>query len=104
MNENGMLNSARRDAGSLPSVGRGLDDPRPGLDPCSGTGGKLWDYLDDAISAGDREQVQAHLLLCRACRGELRLAEGLRKLLASQEETEIPSGVKARFERFVEAL
>lgn len=65
----------------------------------------MWDYLDHAISADDREQVQAHLLLCRACRGELGLAEGLRKLLASEEEdAEIPSHVKARFERFVKAL
>jgi hypothetical protein len=104
MNENGMQNSARRDAGSLPSAGRGLDDPRPGLDPCSGTVGKLWDYLDEANSAGDREQVQAHLFLCRACRGELGFAEGLRRLLASDEEAEIPSGVKTRLERLVEAL
>jgi len=99
-----MPNGARRDAGSLPSAGRGLDDPRPGLDPCSGTVGKLWDYLDDAISAGNREQVEAHLMLCRACRGELGFAGGLHELLASEEVTEIPSGVKARLERFVEAL
>jgi hypothetical protein len=43
-------------------------------------------------------------MLCRACRGELGFAGGLHELLASEEVTEIPSGVKARLERFVEAL
>lgn len=43
---------------------------------CSDTVGKLWDYRDNAISPGDREQVGTHLLLCRTCGGELGFAEG----------------------------
>ena len=71
---------------------------------CSDAVGKLWDYLDNAVSPGDREEVETHLLLCRTCRGELRFAEGVRGVLAFEATEEIPPHVKARLERFVDAL
>jgi anti-sigma factor (TIGR02949 family) len=71
---------------------------------CSDTVGRLWDYLDNAVASGDREEVETHLLICRTCRGELRFAEGLREVLAFGATEDIPPQVKARLERFVDAL
>jgi hypothetical protein len=104
MNDNAIPTATGQEADLFRTEGGGPDDPRPQLGPCSDTVGRLWDYLDDAISAGDREQVEAHLLACRSCRGQLSFAEALRELLASDEEAGIPPPIKARLERFVQAL
>lgn len=69
---------------------------RPGGDSitratsCSGVVGRLWDYLDDAISPGDREGVDTHLLLCRTCRGQLQFAEGPGRCSGSRQRRRSP--------------
>jgi mycothiol system anti-sigma-R factor len=72
--------------------------------PCSEAVRQLWDYLDDAVSPEDHERVDKHLSFCRQCCGELEFARELRKFLASQAAGEIPSHIKARFERFLADL
>jgi anti-sigma factor (TIGR02949 family) len=71
---------------------------------CSEAVRQLWDYLDKAISAADREKVEQHLSFCRTCCGELEFAKELRGFLTSGGAQEIPSDVKARLERFVQDL
>ena len=71
---------------------------------CSDAVRQLWDYLDQAISAEDQEQVERHLAFCRTCCGELEFAKELRAFLASGGAQEIPADVKARLERFVREL
>ena len=51
---------------------------------CAEATRRLWDYLDRALDTGEREQVEAHLGLCRECCGELEFARVLRDYLASQ--------------------
>ena len=74
------------------------------LIPCSEAVRKLWDYLDNAISAEDQEKVERHLAVCRTCCGELEFAKELRSFLSSGSADEIPPHVKERLERFVEDL
>jgi anti-sigma factor (TIGR02949 family) len=71
---------------------------------CSEAVGQLWDYLDRAISAEDRDRVERHLSFCRSCCGELEFAKELRGFLASGGAQEIPPEVRERLERFVQEL
>ena len=77
---------------------------RQGPITCAEAVGKLWDYLDEAISPRDQDKVEQHLSLCRSCCGELEFAKQLREFLASRAAEEVPPDVKARFERFVADL
>jgi mycothiol system anti-sigma-R factor len=72
--------------------------------PCSEAVRQLWDYLDQAVSPEEQEQVEQHLSFCRTCCGELEFARELRGFLASQGAEELPPHVKARLERFVDDL
>jgi mycothiol system anti-sigma-R factor len=72
--------------------------------PCSEAVRQLWDYLDQAVSPEEQEQVEQHLSFCRTCCGELEFAKELRGFLASQGAEELPPHVKARLERFVDDL
>jgi mycothiol system anti-sigma-R factor len=72
--------------------------------PCSEAVRQLWDYLDQAVSREEQEQVEQHLSFCRTCCGELEFAKELRWFLASQGAEELPPHVKARLERFVDDL
>jgi len=72
--------------------------------PCSEAVGKLWDYLDHAVSLEDQQKVEKHLSFCRTCCGELEFAKELRAFLASGNALELPLDVKARLERFVHEL
>ena len=72
--------------------------------PCSEAVRQLWDYLDQAVSPEEQEQVEQHLSFCRTCCGELEFAKELRGFLASQGAEVLPPHVKARLERFVDDL
>jgi mycothiol system anti-sigma-R factor len=74
------------------------------LIPCSEAVGRLWDYLDNAISSEDQQKVEKHLSFCRKCCGELEFAKELREFLVSRGADEIPPEVKARLERFVDNI
>ncbi len=71
---------------------------------CSEAVRQLWDYLDNAVSPEDHEQVEKHLSFCRRCCGELEFAKELRGFLASGQAEEIPPDVKARLQRLVADL
>lgn len=51
---------------------------------------KLWLYLYEEMTPGERAAADAHLSECAACRTRLEEAEGLRSLLARREEPEPP--------------
>lgn len=77
---------------------------KPKAIPCSEAVGRLWDYLDHAISPEDQERVERHLAFCRKCCGELEFAKELRAFLASNAAGEVPPEVTERLHRFVEEL
>ena len=72
--------------------------------PCSEAVGRLWDYLDNAISPEDQARVEEHLAFCRKCCGEVEFAKELREFLNSNATEEIPPEVTERLHRFVEEL
>jgi anti-sigma factor (TIGR02949 family) len=71
---------------------------------CSDAIRRLWDYLDETLSAEDQTLVEGHLAFCRRCCGELEFAKELRALLSSNAIDEIPIDVKERLDRFMEEL
>jgi anti-sigma factor (TIGR02949 family) len=75
-----------------------------GVIPCSEAVRQLWDYLDQAVSPQEQEQVERHLSFCRTCCGELEFAKQLRGFLATQGADELPPHVQARLERFLADL
>jgi anti-sigma factor (TIGR02949 family) len=77
---------------------------KPSVIPCSEAVRQLWDYLDEAVSPKEQEQVEQHLSFCRACCGELEFAKQLRGFLAFHQADEIPPHIKARLQRFVADL
>ncbi len=77
---------------------------RQGLIPCSEAVKRLWDYLDDALSAEDYAKVEQHLAFCRKCCGELEFARELSEFLRSQDVEEIPAAVRERLQWFLDAL
>lgn len=74
------------------------------LIPCSEAVRRMWDYMDNAVSAEDHEMIERHLSFCRTCCGELEFAKELRAFLASGSSDDIPPHVKERMERFVDEL
>jgi mycothiol system anti-sigma-R factor len=77
---------------------------KPDPIPCSEAVQQLWDYLDQAVSPQEQEQVEQHLSFCRTCCGELEFAKQLRGFLATQGADELPPHVQARLERFLADL
>jgi mycothiol system anti-sigma-R factor len=77
---------------------------KPDPIPCSEAVQQLWDYLDQAVSPQEQEQVERHLSFCRTCCGELEFAKQLRGFLATQGADELPPHVQARLERFLADL
>lgn len=71
---------------------------------CSEAVGRLWDYLDNAISPEEEEQVEQHLAFCRKCCGEVEFAKELRAFLSSNAAGEVPPHVNDRLHRFIEEL
>ena len=63
---------------------------------CADAVRQLWDYLENEVSAQDREAVEEHLAFCRRCCGEIEFAEELRSVLGEASEVELPADVEAR--------
>jgi hypothetical protein len=53
-------------------------------------------YVDSTLPADERAAVDAHLVECTRCRGEVALAASARSALGSLAEVPAPSGVAAR--------
>lgn len=63
---------------------------------CADAVQQLWDYLENEVTAQDREAVEEHLAFCRRCCGEVEFAEELRTVLGEASEVELPPDVEAR--------
>jgi anti-sigma factor (TIGR02949 family) len=71
---------------------------------CSAAVERLWAFLDHELDDHDHQAVEAHLAFCRRCCGELELAKHLRGLLMRKGADDLPAGVRARLDRFIEQL
>ncbi len=60
------------------------------------TAGRLYDYLDGALSAPDREDVERHLADCEACRRALDVRQRIAGAAADLPDFEIPGDFTAR--------
>jgi mycothiol system anti-sigma-R factor len=65
---------------------------------------QLWEYLDGALDAADRDRVEEHLGLCRRCCGELEFAEELRGFLARSAHEDLPDDIMRRLNQTLEDL
>ncbi len=63
---------------------------------CADAVQQLWDYLENEVTAQDREAVEEHLAFCRRCCGEVEFAEELRTVLGEASEVELPPDVESR--------
>ncbi len=71
---------------------------------CSDAVRQLWEYLDGAVAAADREAIEEHLSVCKRCCGEVEFAEELRKFLANHAYEELPARTKARLTGIIDQL
>lgn len=71
---------------------------------CSEAVRRLWEYLEQDLGLGDREQVERHLAFCRRCCGEVEFAEALRELLQSATGPYLPRDVEGRLTGFLDEL
>jgi anti-sigma factor (TIGR02949 family) len=71
---------------------------------CGAAVERLWAFLDHELDDHDHQAVEAHLAFCRRCCGELEFAKHLRRLLTTKGAGELPAGVQARLDRFIEEL
>lgn len=71
---------------------------------CNDAVRQLWDYLDGAVSEGDRHAIEDHLDVCRRCCGEVEFAAELRRFLANNAADDIPAEVKRRLATFLEGI
>lgn len=71
---------------------------------CGAAVERLWAFLDHELDEHDDRAVEAHLAFCKRCCGELEFAKHLRGLLMTTGAGELPAGVRARFDRFIEEL
>jgi mycothiol system anti-sigma-R factor len=71
---------------------------------CGAAVERLWAFLDHELDEHDHRAVEAHLAFCKRCCGELEFAKHLRGLLTTKGAGELPAGVRARLDRFIEEL
>jgi mycothiol system anti-sigma-R factor len=71
---------------------------------CAAAVARLWAFLDHELDDNDHRSVEAHMALCRRCCGELEFAKHLQALLAANSGGDLPVGVRARLDRFIEGL
>ena len=64
----------------------------------------LWNYLDGTVDTADRDQVEAHLVRCVRCCGELNFAVELRRLLADCRFQDLPDDVHHRLNQTLDDL
>ena len=65
---------------------------------------RLWGYLDNSVSGGDRRLLEEHLARCRRCCGEMDFAVELRRLLAASRDVDLPDDVRRRLTMTLEEL
>jgi len=71
---------------------------------CTAAVERLWAFLDHELDDHDHRAVEGHLAFCRRCCGELEFAKHLRRLLATSGAGELPAGVRARLDQFIDEL
>lgn len=71
---------------------------------CNDAVRQLWDYLDGAVTDGDRHAIEEHLDVCKRCCGEVEFAEELRRFLADNAADDIPADAKRRLTTFLEGI
>ena len=65
---------------------------------------RLWGYLDNSVSGGDRRLLEEHLDRCRRCCGEMDFAVELRRLLTDSRREDLPDDVRHRLNETLEDL
>lgn len=71
---------------------------------CTDAVKQLWEYLDQAVGAEEREAIEEHLSFCRRCCGEVEFAQELRKFLAERGTEEIPAEVRMHLTQVLDQL
>lgn len=66
---------------------------------CAGVKPLLYEYLEGALTAGEKRAVEAHLGSCARCRGELDFLKRYRERTASLEPVKAPRDFTARLMR-----
>lgn len=61
---------------------------------CSEAVRQLWEYLENELPDGDRQDVHEHLRACLRCCGEAEFAGELKGLLAAHGGEELPEHVR----------
>jgi len=71
-------------------------------DDCRRTSGRLTSYVDGALPAGERADIERHLDRCPPCRTDAQRQVGARRVLREQAQsltdTTLPPGLRARCE------
>ncbi len=65
---------------------------------------RLWEYLENDLDAGEREDVDGHLALCRRCCGEAEFTAELGQMLRSSSSPHLPHEVEAHLVGFLQSL
>jgi len=72
------------------------------MDDCQRTAARLTPYVDEALPAGERADLERHLERCRPCRAAALREKGARRLLREQSraltDTPLPPGLRTRCE------
>ena len=71
---------------------------------CSEAVRQLWEYLDNEVGPGERQEVDRHLALCKRCCGEMAFTEALRQLLRSAARPDLPTDVEGHLVGFLDTL
>lgn len=71
---------------------------------CADAVRRLWVYLDGDLADVDRAQLEAHLVWCRRCCGEVEFARHLQQMLATATSPDLPPPVEQRLESFLDRL
>ena len=71
---------------------------------CADAVRRLWAFIDGDLEAPDQAALEAHLVLCLRCCGELAFARELRHLLRTKSAEDMPDAVQGRLERVIDEL
>lgn len=71
---------------------------------CADAVRQMWEYVEQELDSGDRENVDEHLDRCRRCCGEMEFAEQLQRFMARGPEVDLPPGISAKFEKVLQDL
>ena len=71
---------------------------------CSDAVRQLWEYLDRALDAQERERIEEHLGLCLRCCGEVEFARERRRFLRASVAADLPPEVHDRLSGFLDSM